>query len=281
MSTAARTCDLIDLALAEDVGAGDVTTDATVPADARGVATVVLREPGVVCGLEAAREVFQRLDPGAQMEVLLPDGTFVGEVPATVAAVSGAYRALLTGERTALNLLQRLSGIATATRGYVEAIEGTGAVILDTRKTAPGLRALDKHAVACGGGRNHRAGLDDAVLIKDNHVAVAGGIVPAVRAMRAARPDLPVEVEVDTLDQLDEALDERAEMILLDNMTTAQLHEAVHRTDGRAWLEASGGITLDTARAIAQTGVDALSVGALTHSVRALDVALEVSPSQP
>jgi nicotinate-nucleotide pyrophosphorylase (carboxylating) len=281
VSTAARTRDLIDLALAEDVGAGDVTTDATVPADAHGVATVVLREPGVICGLDAVREVFQRLDPDAQMEILLPDGTFVTEVPATVAAVSGAYRALLTGERTALNLLQRLSGVATATRTYVDAIEGTGAVILDTRKTAPGLRALDKHAVACGGGRNHRAGLDDAVLIKDNHVAIAGGIVPAVRAMRAARPDLPVEVEVDTLDQLDEALAERAEMILLDNMTTAQLREAVHRTDGRAWLEASGGITLDTARAIADTGVDALSVGALTHSVRALDVALEVTPSQP
>jgi nicotinate-nucleotide pyrophosphorylase (carboxylating) len=163
----------------------------------------------------------------------------------------------------------------------VDAVDGTGAAILDTRKTAPGLRALDKHAVACGGGRNHRAGLDDAVLIKDNHVAVAGGIVPAVQAMRAARPDLPVEVEVDTLDQLDEALAERAEMILLDNMTTAQLREAVRRTAGRAWLEASGGITMATARAVAETGVDALSVGALTHSVRALDVALEVTPSQP
>ena len=281
MSAAARTSDVIDLALAEDVGTGDVTTEATIPAGARGVAGVVVREPGVVCGLDAALEVFRRLDPDAEMDVRAPDGAYVAEVPATVATVRGSYRALLTGERTALNLLQRLSGIATTTRAYVDAVDGTGAAILDTRKTAPGLRALDKHAVLCGGGRNHRAGLDDAVLIKDNHVAVAGGVVPAVRAMRAYRPDLPVEVEVDTLEQLDEALAERAEMILLDNMTTAELREAVQRTDGRAWLEASGGITLATARAIAETGVDALSVGALTHSVRALDVALEVSPSQP
>jgi nicotinate-nucleotide pyrophosphorylase (carboxylating) len=272
---------VIDLALAEDVGTGDVTTEATVPAGARGIAEVVVREPGVVCGLDAAMDVFRRLDPEAEMDVRSPDGAAVAEVPAAVASVRGSYRALLTGERTALNLLQRLSGIATATREYVDAVQGTGATILDTRKTAPGLRALDKHAVLCGGGRNHRAGLDDAVLIKDNHVAVAGGVVPAVRAMRAYRPDLPVEVEVDTLEQLDEALTERAEMILLDNMTNAQLREAVRRTAGQAWLEASGGITLATARAIAETGVDALSVGALTHSVRALDVALEVSPSQP
>jgi nicotinate-nucleotide pyrophosphorylase (carboxylating) len=281
VSATARAGDLIDLALAEDVGTGDVTTEATVPADARGVADVVVREAGVVCGLEAAFEVFRRLDPDAEMTVHAGDGTAIDRVPARVATVHGSYRALLTGERTALNLLQRLSGIATATREYVDAVHGTGASILDTRKTAPGLRALDKHAVACGGGRNHRAGLDDAVLIKDNHVAVAGGVVPAVRAMRAHRPDLPVEVEVDTLDQLDEALAERAEMILLDNMTTAQLREAVRRTGGRARLEASGGITLATARAVAETGVDALSVGALTHSVRALDVALEVTPSQP
>jgi len=281
VSAAARTSDVIDLALAEDVGTGDVTTEATVPADARGIAQVVVREPGVVCGLDAAMDVFRRLDSEAEMDVRSPDGTAVAEVPAAVASVRGSYRALLTGERTALNLLQRLSGIATATREYVDAVQGTGATILDTRKTAPGLRALDKHAVLCGGGRNHRAGLDDAVLIKDNHVAVSGGVVPAMRAVRAHRPDLPVEVEVDTLEQLDEALAERAEMILLDNMTTAQLREAVRRTAGRAWLEASGGITLATARAIAETGVDALSVGALTHSVRALDVALEVSPSQP
>ena len=281
MSAAARTSDVIDLALAEDVGTGDVTTEATVPADARGIAQVVVREPGVVCGLDAAMDVFRRLDSEAEMDVRSPDGTAVAEVPAAIASVRGSYRALLTGERTALNLLQRLSGIATATREYVDAVQGTGATMLDTRKTAPGLRTLDKHAVLCGGGRNHRAGLDDAVLIKDNHVAVSGGVVPAMRAVRAHRPDLPVEVEVDTLEQLDEALAERAEMILLDNMTTAQLREAVQRTAGQAWLEASGGITLATARAIAETGVDALSVGALTHSVRALDVALEVSPSQP
>jgi nicotinate-nucleotide pyrophosphorylase (carboxylating) len=188
-------------------------------------------------------------------------------------------RAILTAERTLLNLLQRLSGIATATSIYVQTVSGTGAEVLDTRKTAPGLRELDKAAVRCGGGVNHRLRLDDAVLIKDNHVAVAGGVRRAIDRVRAQRPDLPVEVEVDRLDQLDEALEAGAETILLDNMDVGTLREAVRRTRGRARLEASGGITLDTIRGVAETGVDAISVGALTHSVRALDIALEVTPS--
>ncbi|MDX6592407.1 MAG: hypothetical protein QOJ13_1603 [Gaiellales bacterium] len=270
---------VIDLALAEDVGAGDATTDAIVPAHLTGTADVVVREPGVVCGFEPAVEVLLRLDPAATIEILTPEGTFVGDVPATVARLHASMRAILTAERTLLNLLQRLSGIATATRVYVEAVAGTGVEVLDTRKTAPGLRELDKAAVRCGGGVNHRLRLDDAVLIKDNHVAVAGGVRPAIDRVRAERPDLPIEVEVDRLDQLDEALDAGADSILLDNMDAGTLREAVRRTAGRARLEASGGITLDTIRGVAETGVAAISVGALTHSVRALDIALEVTPS--
>jgi nicotinate-nucleotide pyrophosphorylase (carboxylating) len=272
---------LIDRALSEDVGDGDLTTDAIVPEGLRGEAAVVVREPGVVCGLAEAFAVLLRLDPDAEMEVLVADGEVVANPPVTAAHVRASMRALLTGERTALNLLQRMSGIATATRGYVEAVAGTPAEVLDTRKTAPGLRRLDKAAVACGGGTNHRAGLHDAILIKDNHVAVAGGIAQAIAAVRAHQPSLAVEVEVDTLDQLDEALDCGAETVLLDNMSADTIREAVRRCRGRARLEASGGITLDTIRSIAETGVDAISVGALTHSARALDIALEVVPSAP
>jgi len=273
------TSSLIDLALAEDLGSGDATTDAIVPADLAGTADVVLREPGIVCGYEPALEVLQRLDPSATIEVLVPEGVRVERPPVTVARLRASMRALLTAERTLLNLLQRLSGIATTTRVYVEAVAGTGSDILDTRKTAPGLRELDKAAVRCGGGVNHRLRLDDAVLIKDNHVAVAGGVGRAIERVRAERPDLPVEVEVDDLAQLDEALGAGVDSILLDNMDVATLREAVGRTNGRARLEASGGITLDTIRGVAETGVDAISVGALTHSVTALDIALEVSPS--
>ncbi len=272
---------LIDQALSEDVGAGDLTTDAIVPADLHGTAALALREPGVVCGLGEAFAVIRRLDPGATMERLAGEGTLVEDVPATVARLDASMRALLTGERTALNLVQRMSGIATATRTYVNAVQGTGVQLLDTRKTAPGLRALDKAAVACGGGTNHRAGLDDAVLIKDNHLAVAGSVRAAVDRIRRQHPDRPVEVEVDTLDQPEQALDAGAEIILLDNMPPATLREAVRMTDGRARLEASGGITIDTIREVAETGVDAISVGALTHSVRALDIAMEVAPSAP
>jgi len=274
---------VVETALAEDLRYGhDATTAATVPADAVAVAELTARAPGVLAGLPAARAVLDAVLGVDGYTVLTAradgDRLAAGDV---ALAVRAPVRGLLTAERTALNLVCHLSGVATATRAWVDAVEGTGARIRDTRKTLPGLRLLAKYAVRCGGGVNHRLGLGDAVLIKDNHVAVSGGVVPAMRAVRAHRPDLPVEVEVDTLEQLDEALAERAEMILLDNMTTAQLREAVRRTAGQAWLEASGGITLATARAIAETGVDALSVGALTHSVRALDVALEVSPSQP
>jgi nicotinate-nucleotide pyrophosphorylase (carboxylating) len=269
---------VIDRALAEDAGRGDPTTDATIPAALMAIADVVVREPGVVCGLDIAREVVQRLDPGAEMEVLVADGDFVSQAPRTVARIEGSARALLTAERTALNLLQRMSGIATATRRYVSAVEGTGAEILDTRKTAPGLRRLDKLAVACGGGTNHRADLAGAILIKDNHVAVAGGVAAAVRAARTAYPHLHVQAEADTLAQLDAALAAGADSVLLDNMGLADLRAAVARAAGRIRLEASGGITLDTVRAIAETGVDAISIGALTHSVRALDISLEVHP---
>jgi nicotinate-nucleotide pyrophosphorylase (carboxylating) len=272
---------LIDRALSEDVGDGDLTTDAIVPEGLRGEAAVVVREPGVVCGLAEAFAVLLRLDPEAELEVLVADGEVVANPPVTAARMRASLRALLTGERTALNLLQRMSGIATATRSYVEAVAGTPVEVLDTRKTAPGLRLLDKAAVACGGGTNHRAGLHDAILIKDNHVAVAGGIAQAIAAVRVHQPSLAVEVEVDTLDQLDEALDCGAETVLLDNMTADMIREAVRRCRGRVRLEASGGITLATIRSIAETGVDAISVGALTHSVRALDIALEVVPSAP
>jgi nicotinate-nucleotide pyrophosphorylase (carboxylating) len=272
---------LIDRALSEDVGDGDLTTDAIVPEGLHGEAAVVVREAGVVCGLAEAYAVLLRLDPEAEMDVLVADGEVVANPPVTAARMRASMRALLTGERTALNLLQRMSGIATATHSYVEAVAGTPVEVLDTRKTAPGLRLIDKAAVACGGGTNHRAGLHDAILIKDNHVAVAGGIAQAIAAVRAHQPSLAIEVEVDTLDQLDEALGCGAETVLLDNMTADTIREAVRRCRGRARLEASGGITLATIRSIAESGVDAISVGALTHSVRALDIALEVVPSAP
>jgi nicotinate-nucleotide pyrophosphorylase (carboxylating) len=269
---------VIDRALAEDAGRGDPTTEATIPDGLETIADVVLREPGIVCGLGVALEVVRRLDPEAGMEILVPEGTEIRSAPCTVARISASARAVLTAERTALNLLQRLSGIATATGRYVAAVEGTGAEILDTRKTVPGLRELDKRAVACGGGTNHRPDLGAAILIKDNHVALAGGVGAAVRAARAARPDLHVQAEADTLDQLREAIEAGADSVLLDNMPPGRLREAVAIAAGRVRLEASGGITLDTVRAVAETGVDAISIGALTHSVRALDISLEVHP---
>jgi nicotinate-nucleotide pyrophosphorylase (carboxylating) len=272
--------DVIARALAEDLGSGDVTTEATIPADLEVVADVVVKSPGVVCGIPELLACIRALDPEAELELLADEGTVVEAPPQTVARIRARAQAVLSAERTGLNLIQRMSGIATATRTYVRAVEGTGAEILDTRKTAPGLRRLDKRAVAAGGGTNHRMGLSDAILIKDNHVALAGGIVPAVEAARAANPGLAVEVEVDDLAQLEEALGAHADTILLDNMEPALLRQAVARTGGRARLEASGGITLDTVRAVAETGVDAISVGALTHSVAALDVSLEVHPWQ-
>jgi len=263
-------------ALAEDIGAGDVTTEATVREDAVGTAELLLKEPGVVCGLRAVESTFRALDAEIRFEALASDGDAVEEPPAVVARVSGSERAILTGERVALNFLGRLCGIATLTRRYVDAVEGTGAAVLDTRKTTPGLRALEKHAVACGGGRNHRFGLDDAVLVKDNHLRAAGSVAEAVELVRGAT-DLPIEVECDTLDQVGEALELGVDAILLDNMTPAELRRAVSLTAGRARLEASGGVSLDTIREIAETGVDEISVGALTHSARSLDVSLELT----
>jgi nicotinate-nucleotide pyrophosphorylase (carboxylating) len=266
---------VVAAALAEDVGSGDVTTGATVDAGAVGTAELVVAEPGVVFGLGVAEAVFRALDPDVRFEPLVDDGASV-DGRATVAHVSGSLRTILTGERVALNFLGRLSGVATLARRYVDAVEGTGAAILDTRKTTPGLRALEKQAVAAGGGRNHRFGLFDGVLIKDNHLRAAGSLTEAVESARAAT-DLAVEVECDTLAQVSEALAAGAEAILLDNMTLDELRAAVELVAGRARLEASGGITLDNVRAVAETGVDEISIGALTHSARSLDVSLELT----
>jgi nicotinate-nucleotide pyrophosphorylase (carboxylating) len=266
---------LVLAALAEDLGAGDRTGEFVLEADATATAALLLNEPGVVCGLEVAATAFRSLDAEVRFERRTDDGERIGTTPFELANVEGDARALLAAERTALNLLGRMSGIATLTRRYVDAVADTGAQILDTRKTTPGLRTLEKLAVRCGGGRNHRFGLYDAVLIKDNHVRLGGGIAESVR--RAKETGLPVEVECETLDQLCEALDAAADAVLLDNMPLSMLREAVALARGRALLEASGGVTLDTVRAIAETGVDFVSVGALTHSARSLDVSLEVS----
>jgi nicotinate-nucleotide pyrophosphorylase (carboxylating) len=257
--------------LAEDVGDGDVTTEAIVPAAARLDAALLLKEEGVICGLDVAEAVFRELHPDVEFTALARDGDVVsGEI----ARVSGFARALLTGERTALNLLGRLSGIATLTRTYVDEIVGTGVTILDTRKTTPGLRGLEKHAVRCGGASNHRAGLYDAVLIKDNHLRLGGGIAESIRLARST--GLPVEVECETLDDVHRALDAGADILLLDNMPLLDLREAVLQVGGRAKTEASGGVTLEMVRAIAATGVDFISIGALTHGARSLDVSMEV-----
>jgi nicotinate-nucleotide pyrophosphorylase (carboxylating) len=256
--------------LAEDVGDGDVTTDAVVSADARLDASLLLKEEGVVCGLEIAEAVFRELDPDVEFEAIVQDGDVArGEV----ARVSGNARALLTGERTALNLLGRLTGIATLTRRYVDTVAATGATILDTRKTTPGLRALEKLAVRTGGGTNHRFGLYDGVLVKDNHLRLGGGIARSVRS--AKETGLPVEVECETLADVQAALEARADVLLLDNMTLPELGEAVLLVGGRVKTEASGGVTLETVRAIAETGVDYISIGALTHGARSLDVSME------
>ena len=264
---------VVRTALAEDVGAGDRTTDGVVPAGLRCRAELVLEEPGVICGLPAARAVFDALDPSVRFEPLLEEGARVTVVPARLAEIEGPARAVLTGERTALNLLGRLCGIATLTARYVDLVEGTSATILDTRKTTPGLRALEKYAVRCGGGVNHRLGLHDAVLLKENHIRIAGGIGPAVAALRNGQP---IEVEAETLAEVAEALAAGVERILLDNMTPEEARRAVELVAGRAQLEASGGISLGNVRTYAETGVDFVSVGALTHSARSLNVSLEV-----
>jgi nicotinate-nucleotide pyrophosphorylase (carboxylating) len=261
-------------ALAEDVGGGDVTTEALFEASAVGIAELLVKERGVLCGLAAAETVFRFLDDGVEFEPLARDGDLVE--PSPVARVQGRLRALLTGERAALNLLGRLSGVATLTRRYADAVAGTGARILDTRKTTPGLRELEKYAVACGGGTNHRLGLYDAVLVKDNHIRLAGGIAAAVGRLRAAGTGLPIQVEAETLDDVREALALGVDSILLDNMPPETLRQAVALAGGRVPLEASGGVTLESVRAVAETGVDFVSIGALTHAARSLDVSMEV-----
>lgn len=267
---------VVRLALAEDLGrAGDVTAKACIPEGARMRAVFAARKPGVLAGIDCVRLAVLAMDPAARVDLKLRDGDAF-EAGAVLAEVEADACAFLSAERTALNLLGRLCGIATLTRAYVDAVAGTTARIADTRKTTPGLRALEKHAVLCGGGLNHRFGLDDAILIKDNHVAVCGGVGEAVRRAKAAAGHLmKVEVEVDGLDQLDEALAERPDVIMLDNFSLADLREAVSRVAGAVTLEASGGVNLDTVRAIAETGVDVISVGALTHSAASLDIGLD------
>jgi nicotinate-nucleotide pyrophosphorylase (carboxylating) len=264
-------------ALAEDLGrAGDVTTQATIPAAATATAVIAAREAGVVAGLPLAREAFRQMDAAIVFEPCLEDGSKLapGDV---LARVRGPARGLLSAERVALNYLGRLSGVATLTARFAEKIAHTKAKVCDTRKTTPGLRAFEKYAVRCGGGANHRFGLDDAVLIKDNHIAVAGGIAPALRAAKAFVGHLTkIEIEVDTLAQLQEVLREGADVVLLDNMSLADLRKAVETIAGRMIAEASGGVTLETIAAIAESGVDLISVGALTHSARVLDLGLDV-----
>jgi nicotinate-nucleotide pyrophosphorylase (carboxylating) len=267
---------IVRRALEEDIGrAGDLTSDLIIPEDQSGSARLVGRAPGTVAGLLCVECAFQVLDVSARLDATLQDGCRLapGE---TIATVSGRTRAILGAERVALNFLGHLSGIATATRQLVDAVAGTGARIVCTRKTTPGLRVLEKYAVRCGGGFNHRFGLDDAVLIKDNHIAAASGIRPAVeRVRRGVGHMIEIEVEVDTLDQLEEALSLGVRTVLLDNMNPAEMRSAVQRAAGRAVLEASGGITIETVRAVAETGVDYISSGAITHSARYLDVALD------
>jgi len=283
----ASACDrLIRWALEEDLGsAGDLTSQAVVPPDRPGRAAFVARAAGVIAGLPAARQVFAIVDPDLMFTPRVEDGAVVAP-GAALAEVRGRMRSILTGERTALNFVQRLSGVATLTRRYVEAAAGLPCQVLDTRKTTPGWRLLEKYAVRCGGGHNHRMGLGDGVLIKDNHLAaVAAGPGAAAEAVRRAREkygnSVPLEVEVDDLDQLDAALAVRPDVVLLDNMSPNRLCEAVRRRDAAApgvLLEASGGVNLTTIRAIAETGVDRVSVGALTHSAPALDIGLDYQP---
>jgi nicotinate-nucleotide pyrophosphorylase (carboxylating) len=269
--------EFVRRALAEDLGTGgDVTSNATIGADARFSAELACREEIVIAGLEIALAFFAALDPDVPVERFASDGDRV--VSGTVLArIEGNARGMLTAERSALNTLQHLSGIATLTRRYVDAIAGTGAILLDTRKTPPGLRVLEKYAVRMGGGQNHRMRLDDGVLIKDNHVAVCGGVAEAVRRAKAANTALQVQVEVDRIDQIEPALDAGADRLLLDNMPPPVLREAVALVAGRVPLEASGGVRLDTIRAIAETGVDYISLGRITQSAPSVDIGMDYS----
>jgi len=264
----------IKRALAEDIGAGDVTTDSIVPPEATMRGQIIAKQHGVVAGLEVARLTYRQLDKRVDFAPLIKDGEKV-ENRQVLAKVSGPARALLTGERLALNFLGRMSGIATLTHQFVEAVAGTRAVILDTRKTAPGLRALDKLAVRLGGGQNHRIGLYDMILIKDNHIDFAGSLAEAVQKARLANTGLEIEVEARTLEDVRIALDNHVERILLDNMSPELMRQAVALTNGRAKLEASGNVALENVRRVAESGVDYISIGALTHSVRVFDVSFD------
>jgi nicotinate-nucleotide pyrophosphorylase (carboxylating) len=278
MTIDSDTRDLVARALLEDLGSGDVTAEAVVPEDLQGKATITQKEPGVVFGLDVAAEVFRQAG-ASELEERATEREWRDDVPSTVARVAGPARALLAAERTALNLLCHLSGVATLTARFAREVEGTGARILDTRKTTPGLRALEKAAVAAGGGTNHRMGLYDAILIKENHAALAGGVGEAVRRAREAKPGLTVEVECRNLEEVREGAEAGADRLLLDNMPPEQLQEAVGlvREGGeRPELEASGGVTLETVAEIAATGVGYVSVGALTHSAPALDLSMAI-----
>jgi nicotinate-nucleotide pyrophosphorylase (carboxylating) len=271
---------IVRTALAEDVGSGDVTTESAIPAGLDARATIIAKEPCVVAGLPLVQAVFGELDPRVTVKTLVEEGSVV-QNKQTVCDISGPARAILTGERTALNFIQRLSGIATITREFVELVAGTQAKILDTRKTTPTLRLLEKYAVAAAGGQNHRMGLFDAVMIKDNHRVIlarlgSNALGDAVIVARRNHPDISIVIEADTIDQVDEALSAGADHILLDNMTPDELRDAVKLVAGRAKTEASGGVRLNTVAAIAATGVDYISVGALTHSARAVDFSLEL-----
>jgi nicotinate-nucleotide pyrophosphorylase (carboxylating) len=262
--------DCLKRALSEDVGSGDVTTESIVPEDARLRGQIIAKQDGVIAGIDIAAEIFHLLDPEIRFTKIIAEGGHI-EAGGLIAEADGSARSLLTGERTALNLLNRMSGIATLTRKFVDAVAHTHAIILDTRKTAPGLRALDKLAVRRGGAENHRLGLYDMILIKDNHIDFAGSIAEAVRRARAARTDLEIEVEARTIADVNEALDLGIKRILLDNMTVETMREAVVLNENRAKLEASGNVTLENVSEIAETGVDYISVGALTHSPASFD----------
>ena len=267
--------EVVGRALAEDIGSGDLTSEVLFGADDRCKAVILLKEAGVVCGLPVVSAAFRKLDQAIELERLAGEGELVAAAPQELVRLTGRTRAILGAERVALNLLGRLSGIATLTRRFVEAVEGSGVAVLDTRKTTPGLRILEKYAVQIGGGVNHRFGLFDAVLVKDNHLRLAGGVAEAVRRLRSSA-SLPLEVEADTHEQVEQALGLGVERILLDNMSPSEVATAVELVAARAQLEVSGGVTLDNVRAYAETGVNAISIGALPHSARSLDVSLEV-----
>ena len=268
--------EIVRRALAEDLGWGDLTTESTIAPEQRARGVLIAKAPLVVAGLDVAIEAFRQLDPGATFNVLRHDSDACASGD-TIAEMIGLATALLTAERTALNFLQRLCGIATLTRRFVDASAGR-ILILDTRKTTPTLRVLEKYAVRAGGGTNHRMGLDDGILIKDNHIRLAGGIDAALSRMREASTDMPIEIEVQSFDQLDEALAAGATRILADNFSVAELKEVVKRAKGRAQIEISGGVTIDRMADLAATGADFVSVGALTHSAPAMDISFEIEP---